>query len=926
VSEYQNSLKEEGRWLKPSTLIKSHFRDDISEQIIHAVSKGKSVILVGHSGVGRTVCIHQYVKAMSEDDAIDWHHMVEISCSTLVTNTRYVGDMETKVDAILTMARSEEAVLLITDIWNLTTTGVGSSQKSSAFDVMQPALQQGTLVLFGEISPEQHAILKNNSRFAACFEFITVPPLSATQILAALNEHNEHLDLNMSPALLDYLLQQINRFLPKANGPGPAKKMLDRIHAYRYEKDSIGEHDTIDEVFVDKVFAIYSGLPRFIISTTETRAASEIRRWFKERIIGQTEAIEAVVETIALFKAGLNDPNKPIGSALFIGPTGVGKTEVAKALARYLFGHESRLLRFDMSEYADYYDYNQLIGSLDKPESPAKLLDPVQMQPFQVILFDEIEKGHVNVRDLLLQVLDEGNLTSARGEAVSFKNTIIIVTSNVSAELDSLSGHPIGFVADTNSKANPKQLQNALTQVFRPEFLNRFQHIVRFHTLELKHVSQIAKLELESILKRNGIADRNLVVEIDDAVLQRVIADGYDPTYGARGLKRIIQRQVILPLANYLLETAVTSGSILQVVLRNGQIHVRTAAKPKLVISKPEGSDALNPSELKPLVEQFKQQQILLQHLASELGEVQLIQQLAEIDESKQNQQFWSKPDQAYRQVMAAESIHQRLDRLNRLRDRLSEFENDINLPHTRWEMQRLEESLNNFTSSLHRARIELALIGDAGNKDALLFIKPLKSDVYQANFLYDIYRRFAEHANYGWELLCEPLTEEEPILIRVSGPYAFGYLCGESGYHRLRFKDDNATYSVEVFAIDETSEPAPTGLVYGGRYALKKKGLFGNKIRSHLDVLNLPNFMLQNGNTLTENTQLAEQLAVHWPQQNNPDTEIIRRYDSKPFLLKDYATQVQSGRKESLKPEKFTELLRQRAEIIWQQNSNTTG
>jgi ATP-dependent Clp protease ATP-binding subunit ClpC len=212
-----------------------------------------------------------------------------------------------------------------------------------------------------------------------------------------------------------------------ARGPAPSRCRADRH--YLDEKRAIGEDEPVTAAFIEKVFAVYTGLPRFVVSRHEVRPVTEIRDWFRSRIIGQRDAIEAIVQMITLFKAGLQDAHRPIGTFLFVGPTGVGKTELARALATYLFGSEKRLLRFDLSEFKDYHSFEMLIGDPKKPERPARLVDAVRAQPFQVVLLDEIEKAHGNIWDLLLQVLDDGRLTPAHGPAVSFRNTIVIATT-----------------------------------------------------------------------------------------------------------------------------------------------------------------------------------------------------------------------------------------------------------------------------------------------------------------------------------------------------------------------------------------------------------------------------------------------------------------------------------------------------------------
>jgi ATP-dependent Clp protease ATP-binding subunit ClpC len=263
---------------------------------------------------------------------------------------------------------------------------------------------------------------------------------------------------------------------------------------------------------------------------------------------------------------------------LFVGPTGVGKTELARALARYLFGSENRLLRFDLSEYKDFHAFQLLIGDPNNPDRPARLVDPVRAKPFQVVLLDEIEKAHANVWDLLLQLLDEGRLTPASGKTVSFRNTIVIATTNVGAREQARSSP--GFTSG-GSTAGDDRMRAALEASFRPEFLNRFQHLCLFHPLTEEHVRQIARMELRKVLARQGVAGRKIAVDVTPSVMDLVVTEGYDEKYGARALRRMIQRHVTVPVATLLLEKAVDDGSILRLVADRNSVRVDVIDTPE---------------------------------------------------------------------------------------------------------------------------------------------------------------------------------------------------------------------------------------------------------------------------------------------------------------------------------------------------------
>ena len=320
------------------------------------------------------------------------------------------------------------------DIWNLPTAGASSPGRESFLDAMRPLLAEGRLQVTSEVTAAQLQDMHRIPKFVSLFEVIRIEPLSDQQIRSIIAyEANKH-SIELDESVQEHIFRLCDTFSSPRYGPGPFLDLIDRLRDYRDQKLAVDEDAEVDINFVDKVFSIHSGLPLFVVSHTESQSAKEIRDWFRTRIVGQEDAIEAVVEMIALYKARLHEIEKPIGSFLFVGPTGVGKTELARVLAEFFFGSERRMLRFDMSEFADYHSFEMLVGSSRTPhERPARLLDPIRLQPFQVLLFDELEKAHRNIHDLFLQMLDAGRLSTPQGEMVSFRNAIIIATSNVGA-------------------------------------------------------------------------------------------------------------------------------------------------------------------------------------------------------------------------------------------------------------------------------------------------------------------------------------------------------------------------------------------------------------------------------------------------------------------------------------------------------------
>lgn len=306
-------------------------------------------------------------------------------------------------------------------------------------------------------------------------------------------------------------------------------------------KDFVDEHD------VAKVLARWTGIPVEKLESSETEKLLAMENVLKKRVVGQDEALEQIAHAIQMHRAGLTDPNRPIGSFLFLGPTGVGKTEVAKTLADFLFNDPNKLVRIDMSEYMEKHAVARLIGAPPGYigyEEGGQLTEAVRRNPFSVVLFDEIEKAHPDVFNIFLQILDEGHLTDSQGRTVSFKNTIILMTSNI--------GSQIILNAKTLNEAVKEEVMTLLQQQFRPEFLNRIDAIVFFNRLSEQSVLNIAKIQLTTLQKR--LSDQHITLTVSDAALKKVAEEGYEPEYGARPLKRAIQQFITVPLAQFVLK------------------------------------------------------------------------------------------------------------------------------------------------------------------------------------------------------------------------------------------------------------------------------------------------------------------------------------------------------------------------------------
>ena len=316
--------------------------------------------------------------------------------------------------------------------------------------------------------------------------------------------------------------------------------------------------EEVDEEDIAEVVSKWTHIPVSRLMEGEVQKLIHMEERLHQRVIGQDEAINAVSNAIRRARAGLQDPNRPLGSFMFLGPTGVGKTELARALAEFLFDDEQAMVRIDMSEYQEKHTVSRMIGAPPGYvgyEEAGQLTEAVRRRPYAVVLFDEIEKAHPEVLNVLLQLLDDGRLTDGKGRTVDFKNTVVIMTSNLGSPFITERTLAEGGTVDEGTR---RQVMDALRAHFRPEFLNRIDEIIFFHALGREHMKQIIDIQIAGLMKR--LEERKIHVELTDAAKEQLVREGYDPAYGARPLKRTIQRRVLDPLALRVLEGDFVEG------------------------------------------------------------------------------------------------------------------------------------------------------------------------------------------------------------------------------------------------------------------------------------------------------------------------------------------------------------------------------
>jgi ATP-dependent Clp protease ATP-binding subunit ClpC len=546
-------------WLYPDELRRVLCRDaEVAElaRLLGAKDR-RPVLLAGPRLVGKTAIVEEYiyqVVARRRAKGAGKGQVWLLAPQRLISGMSYVGQWENRLLAILKEAKERDHVLYFDDLLGLFRAGQSASSNLSVAHVLRPYLERREVRVVGEIMPEALRVLRELDRpFADLFHVLPVREPNEDETLRMLlglirqleSQHRCRFALDALPAAID--LQR--RYVRDAAFPGKAAAFLTQL-AVKFRRADIARGEVLAE------FQAKSGLSvAFLDQGTKLDRQSVIDALGKE-VIGQPGAVEAAADVVCIAKARLNDPDRPLASFLFLGPTGVGKTQSAKSLAAYLFGDAERLVRFDMNEFVSPASVARLVGTFDQPEG--LLTSAVRRQPFSVVLLDEIEKAHPDVFNLLLQVMGDGRLTDAVGRTTDFTNAILILTSNLGVKEASAE---LGFVTERSQEASV-YLQ-AAEKFFSPEFFNRLDRVVPFARLRREDIAGIARKLIQDVFAREGLRRRRCVLDVDERAMEKLVDAGYHPQLGARALKRAVERQLTAPVAARLAALAPDSPTVI---------------------------------------------------------------------------------------------------------------------------------------------------------------------------------------------------------------------------------------------------------------------------------------------------------------------------------------------------------------------------
>ncbi|MEK8030522.1 AAA family ATPase [Ideonella sp. DXS29W] len=540
--------------------------DDIATRL----AAGSNLLLVGEVGVGKSVVIAEAIRrahrqtSSREVAPTFWRSNSE----RLIGRAKYLGEWQALCDQVQQWLEASNGVLWVTDFLNLLQVG-GEGPEESMASYLLPALRRGSLRLIGEARPEEmEAARRQLPAFVDCFEPLLLPEMDGARarrvldLLAAQSKSAWSVDIE--PNALDAGYRLLSRHVRYERFPGKAVRFFGEC-----VREAIA--DRVSAITTDSVlghFARFTGLPEHFLRDDQPLDDAEVQAYFAGRLFGQDEAIRHLKEVVYLFKSGLNDPGKPIATLLFAGPTGVGKTAAAKALAGYFYGAQSGvdpLFRIDMSEFQHAFQIARLIGT---GRRPGRLVEHVRQRPFSVVLLDEIEKADPSVFDMLLGVLDEGRLRDSQGRITDFRGSLIVMTTNLGVRQGSAAGFaPESEVGDATHE---------IRQFFRPEFFNRIDRLVHFAPLGAESIASIAQHELQALAEREGLKRRRLALRFSPELVGFVARAGFSPRYGARPLQRAVEHHVVAAVGRALLGD-VRDGALIELDFVDGTVQVRVS-------------------------------------------------------------------------------------------------------------------------------------------------------------------------------------------------------------------------------------------------------------------------------------------------------------------------------------------------------------
>jgi len=626
LAEFSRDLTDDAQSDKLDPLVGREAEIERVVQILCRRTKNNPV-LIGEPGVGKTAIVEGLAQRIVSGDVpsfLENKRILSLDLSLIVAGTKYRGQFEERLKQIMReLIENPQYIVFIDELHTLV--GAGSAEGSlDAANILKPALSRGEVQCIGATTPaEFRKSIEKDRSLERRFQAVKVPPPSETEAVEILNGVRERYEsfhqVRYTQEAIEAAVYQSSRYIPDRFLPDKAIDVLDeagarvKLRVRREQGDlpawnppandwqnvsalgtgskSFGtrfsetDEDAIITIEVTKddiedVIARWTGIPITSLKEEETQKLLRIELELHHRVVSQRPAISALARAIRRSRAGLKNPQRPVGSFLFLGPTGVGKTEVARVLADFLFGSERAMIRFDMSEFMEKHSVSKLIGSPPGyvgHEEGGQLTERIKRSPYSVLLFDEIEKAHPDIFNVLLQVFEDGILTDALGNTIDFKNVIIIMTSNIGARFIQKRG-TMGFQATTDASREKleEMVMSAVRQTFNPEFINRLDEIIIFDQLIDEELFEVVQLQIEQL--NRTLATRGLEVRLTDEAKRWLVSKTCaDRTYGARPLRRALQKHVEDPLSEALIQGQLNEATIIEVFLDGDELNYRSA-------------------------------------------------------------------------------------------------------------------------------------------------------------------------------------------------------------------------------------------------------------------------------------------------------------------------------------------------------------
>jgi len=898
----------------------------------------RAIVLVGPAGVGKSAVVHALARQLQAEETLVPRVVHEVTTGEVLSGTRYLGEWQTRLKELQeALSAPRRAVWYLPDLNRLVDAGTTAHSDESFATMLRPALERGELALVGESTPEafRHG-LDRFPGFRKLFfkleleepdvgETLEILEAVARDLVAAHAQRG--LALEAPRAALELAVELADDYISGLARPGCAISLVREALNDLAEEPRDGDGPRVlDGSRLLATISRQSGVPVALLDDAVQLDLREVRTFFDERVLGQEDAVEAMVDLIGRIKAGLTDPARPLGVFFFVGPTGVGKTEMAKTVAEYIFGSPERLVRIDLGEFKEPDAHRRLVGdplAVEPSMRSGLLTAPVRERPFSVVLLDEVEKAHRNVFDLLLPLMAEGRLTDERGRVTDFRHTIVIMTSNLGSDLRE--DNALGFAA---TQAHDK-IQRVMEEVFRPEFLNRIGKTILFSPLSVEVMRRLTRREVRRVLSRRGIRRRKVIVELDDSLVGALVREGFSARYGARPLKRRVEEVVLNPLARALLKIRPEGP---QAIVRLGVTQGRPAWE--LILERkddPEDDDALAVSRptarlrdlqgrrvsLDDVREQVEELHLRVAAMRASIEERDLRGRKSELLTQSTAPDLWDDPARASRVLSEIHQLEVQLDVPRRLGKRLTSLDGLLEKAERRSQetalLNDLFVRLDEVSRDVEFSDYALRCSSAHERGDAYLLLRRVGTTDFPKDsiaLMVQMYRRYWRAKGQRARVVYEGVSHKGVLreaAIFLEGTCAYGLFRGEHGLHQWVHRSGENHRQKEVCFVRVTplypaAEPLRASEVTQEIRPLRDEaGVLLKRPRAHVVLTHTPTSVALEGHTDGSEeakewarSLLAARVARAHDHLEALDPGVIRRYVSgRTSVAREFATNL---------------------------------